>query len=86
VSSSNESKNERQIRTALLDGLADGLRQHLPDGVRIVVCGGPLLVVAAVAHALLGTIPLMLMSGATGVGAGAAAVARKRRQPPKANS
>ena len=52
------------VRHAFFAGLADGLRQHVPGGVGIVVKGGALCALCALLHFGLGLdIPTTLLSG-----------------------
>jgi hypothetical protein len=68
----------RLVRHAACEGVADGLRQHLPGGVGIVVKGGATCVLCAVMHFGLGVdLPATVVSGSL-AGAGLVAVDRWR--------
>lgn len=75
-----------EIRQTVIEGLAEGLRRHLPGAVGLVAQGIPICLLAAFGHFALGMSAPNTTAGA-GVGAVMATVAatmremRRRQQP-----
>ena len=65
------------VRRAASEGLADGLREHLPGGVGIVIKGGAACAVAAVLHFGLGLDVPATVIGSALSGAGLAWAKRR---------
>jgi hypothetical protein len=71
----------RLVRQAACEGLADGLREHLPGGIGILVKGGAVCVLSAILHFSLGLdVATTIVSGGV-AGAALAALQRWTSEP-----
>lgn len=66
------------IGRAIHETIIRGIRKSGPQAIGIVLCGVPLLGLATLAHYLIGSVPLEVLAGASGVGVGTVALMKSR--------
>jgi hypothetical protein len=68
----------KSVKDAIRVTVIACISNHGEQGIGIVLCGVPLLGLAAIGHFLLGSVPVEVITGASGVGFGTAALIKSR--------